>query len=417
MKPETHRMSRKPTGETYDASVGLEPVRPGEVANFAYALVKLSYRVEAGRLALAEPEPLALDLYAEPPPEPRFPAGSDYWLFKRATDVVIEGAARAPRGVAVTQLDVDARIGPLRKRIAVFGRREIRWTASGQIAISSPEPFTEMSLSYANAYGGLDPRVPIAEDMRDAFLELCELGVAVDHPGLYPRNAIGKGYSVYPEPVSGLEMPNLEDPDDLLSAARLITGDPRRWYLQPLPWCFDWTQRLMYPRELLFGLDAWYPCPEPERLLEVKRGYVSREALEPVESRRIDPCEMYQEASLGLVARGSLVDHAVSISGMHAERPLFSFRVPPAPEIEIEVDGRFCSPPARLTNLVIRPNQEKVSLVWCVHTPELRRKFVPQVHEQIPLSVRVNGDAKIHYTSPPSVRERLRASGAASPRP
>ena len=410
----TDLMTRKPTGETYDASVGLEPVRPGEAANFAYALVKLTYRVEAGRLVLAEPSPLALDLYADPPLEPRFPAGSDYWLFKGGTDVVIEGSARTPDGVAVTRLEVDARIGPLRKRIAVFGRREVRWGANGRVAIQSPEPFTEMPLCYANAYGGLDPRVPIAEDMREAFLELAELGIAVDHPGLYPRNAIGKGYCVYPEPVAGLELPNLEDPDDLLNAQRLITGDPRRWYLQPLPWCFDWTQRLMYPRELLLGLDAWYPCLEPERLLEVQRGYLSREAVEPAELRRVDPCEMYQEASLGLVARGPLVGRSVNISGMHAERPELSFRVPPPPEIEIEVDGHFCSPAPRLSNLVIQPNQEQVALVWCVHTPELRRKFVPQVHEEIPLSVRVNGDAKIHYTSPPSVRSRLRASSASA---
>ena len=34
-------------------------------------------------------------------------------------------------------------------------------------------------------------------------------------------------------------MPNLEDPDDLLTE-RLLTGDPQLWYRQPLLACCDW---------------------------------------------------------------------------------------------------------------------------------------------------------------------------------
>jgi hypothetical protein len=43
---------------------------------------------------------------------------------------------------------------------------------------------------------------------------------------------------VYPEPILGLEMPNLEDTDDLLSTARLITGAPahrRSGVVSPCP--------------------------------------------------------------------------------------------------------------------------------------------------------------------------------------
>ena len=58
-----------------------------------------------------------------------------------------------------------------------------------------------------------------------------------------------------------------------------MVGQPERWYRQPLPWSFEWTNWLMYPRELFLGFDAWFPCSDPEALPEVKRkGTQSRPA-------------------------------------------------------------------------------------------------------------------------------------------
>lgn len=396
-----------------NVSVGLEPGKPGEVPSFAYGLVKLSYAIVAGRALPSEPEPLEFDLYGAEPLDPPMPSGSDYWLHKAATDVVIRGSAYAPKRKPVTSLHVVANVGPLAKRIAVFGRREIRWRRGGQIDVTAPEPFSEVPLVYSNAYGGLDPRVPIPSLERDAYAQCAALGLAADHPGLYPRNAVGKGYCVYPEPILGLEMPNLEDPDDLLDPSRIVTGDPRLWYRQPLPWCFEWTQRLMYPRELLLGLDAWYPCPSPQLLPEVRRGYVPASAAHPEQTRVVPPFEVYQEASLGFVARGPLTGERVMVRGMHPEQTELSFAVPAAPTIELEVDGCKYTPRPLLSNLVITPGDAKFTAVWCARTAELPRKFIPQVHKNIPLQVRVNGVVAARYESPRTLRERLQAAGMA----
>jgi hypothetical protein len=396
-----------------NVSVGLEPGKPGEVPSFAYALVKLTYDIVAGRALPSEPEPLEFELYAAEPLDPPIPPGSDYWLYKAATDVVIRGSAYAPNGKPVTTMQVMANVGPLAKRIAVFGRREVRWRKDGQIYVTAPEPFSEIPLVYSNTYGGLDPRVPIPELEREAYSECAALGLTVDHPGLYPRNAVGKGYCVYPEPILGLEMPNLEDPDDLLGPSRIVTGDPRLWYRQPLPWCFEWTQRLMYPRELLLGLDAWYPCPAPQLLSEVRRGYVPASAAHPEQTRVVPPLEVYQEASLGFVARSPLTAERVTVFGMHPEQSELSFLVPAAPIIEIEVDRCRYTPRPLLSNLVIRPGDAKFTAVWCACTAELPRKFIPQVHKNIPLQVRVNGGRAVRYESPRTVRERLQAGAAA----
>jgi len=56
-----------------------------------------------------------------------------------------------------------------------------------------------------------------------------------------------------------------------------------------------------------------------------------------------------QEASLGMVVGTPLCGQPVTLRGMHPRSRLSSFTVPPAPSIEIEVEGerlrcRPCSP-------------------------------------------------------------------------
>src|SRR5688572_24556251 len=115
-------MSRRCATERHDVSVGLEPGKPGEAPSFAYALVKQTYDIVAGRAIPSEPEPLEFDLYGSEPLDPPMPSGSDYWLHKAATDVVIRGSAYTRHGKPATTLQVVANVGPLSKRIQVFGR-------------------------------------------------------------------------------------------------------------------------------------------------------------------------------------------------------------------------------------------------------------------------------------------------------
>lgn len=404
-------MTRKPATPEYDVVVGLEPKEKGQSPSFAYALAKFTYDLTPAGLVATQSEPLQFDVYGDETLSPRLPPGSDYWVTKRATDVVIVGSACSPEAQPTTYLDVSATVADRMKRIAVFGRREIHWRA-GAIEIGDPEPFSAMPLLYSNAYGGLDPRVPIPEEDREQYMRYASVGQAVDHPGLYPRNPIGKGYVVYQDPLPGLEMPNLEDPYDLLTRERLITGDPQLWYRQPLPWCFDWTSWLMYPRELYVGFDAWYPCPDPALLAEVQRAFLLPLSAAPAGQRIVPPDEMYQEASLGMIFRTALAGAPVLVSGMNPERPVSSFVVPPDPLIEIEIEGSRSLCPTVLTNLVIRPTDNKVHAVWLAKTAGLPRAFVPEVHKNIPLSVSVNRGRSIRYESPPTVRERLAAAQA-----
>jgi hypothetical protein len=104
----------------------------------------------------------------------------------------------------------------------------------------------------------------------------------------------------------------------------------------------------------------------------------------------------------------------VTLTGMHPEEPTIAFTVPPAPSIEIEVEGERAPLPPLLTNLVILPAEKKFTAVYCAKTKGLQRVFIPGIHKNIPIAARINRDAPIRYESPPTIHDRLLAAGVTS---
>jgi len=403
-------MTREVARSHYDAIVGLDP-RRREAPAFAFALVKVTYQIKDSTAVLTKPEPLLHDFWSDDKLEPRFPPGSDFWLTKPAADVVVRGAAFAPHGRPTASTFASVQIGNAFKRIAVFGKRMVEWR-NGRPTFGRPEPFTEMPLLYQNAYGGLDNRVPIPSDILDQYMQLATNGMQYDHPGLYPRNPVGKGYLVLPDPLEGVELPNLEDPSDLLTPERLITQKPELWYRQPLPWCFEWTNGCTFPRYQFVGVDAWFPAPDGATLPEVQRGYFPADLRRTLPKNALETEAFYQEASLGMVFKAPLAGQPVVVTGMHPEETSLNFIMPPDPSIKIEVEGEQSVVPSLLTGLVIYPAERKFYAVYCGKTKGLKRPFIPGIHRNIPISASINGDTPIRYESPPTIRERLAAANA-----
>jgi hypothetical protein len=157
---------------------------------------------------------------------------TDLAAFKPATDVVIIGKAFAPGGKAVTQLEVVVEVEAHRKTLRVSGDRHCRFRDKAAPAFTDPLPFTEMPIQYERAYGGKDSQSQPAA------------------PFYYPRNYMGVGVVLKNErgTVEGLPLPNIEDPEDLLTPDRVAIGEPDRWHAQPLPDGLGWFQRTWYPR-------------------------------------------------------------------------------------------------------------------------------------------------------------------------
>src|SRR5690554_6091709 len=145
-------VSREPVRDRYDAIVDLFPHE--QANNFAYAIVKLTYEVSNGQAVLTQAKPLEHDL-RDPELDPKMPVGSDFWPGKDATDVLVRGSAYARAPVQETWVGVQ--VGKAVKHIKVIGQRYVEWRGAVP-GFSAPEPFEEMAITNANAYGGCDLR-------------------------------------------------------------------------------------------------------------------------------------------------------------------------------------------------------------------------------------------------------------------
>jgi hypothetical protein len=406
---------RRAARPAYDALVDLTPRE--DVATHAYALAKFTFAVARGTLELSAPaEPLRHD-FRDARGAPRLRPGTDFWPRKEFTDLSVQGAAHPPaRGARTMRAGV--RFGEVHKHVAVFGRREVRFNPGGDVEITAPEPLgeTPVALSWANAYGGVDHRAARGEISGGrAMLFL----TGMDHPGIYPRNPFGKGYTVEASPPGGapLELPQLEDPSDLLTPERVVVRDPARWYAQPLPWCFDWLHPMMFPRYFFApgAPDAWFPAPEDHALPEVRRGILMEgfRAARAQAGVGMHP-RFFQEASSGMVLRAVRGGEPVELTGMHPEHGSIAFTMPVFdPVMAFDLEGERVPVRPRLHSVVIHPAALRVELVYGADVA-LRRYFVPGVHKCIPVGISVMGEAPVMYEAPEPVRERLARAGVSS---
>ena len=117
----------------------------------------------------------------------------DMGLPKARGEVLVSGKCYAKGGRAQAG-EVQLRIGPVNKKLYVFGDRY--WKTSGLTtkSITEAEPFTEIEISYQNAFGGAD----------------------------YPKNPLGKGF--FPKGAKNcperIPLPNIEAPGCLVASSQ-----------------------------------------------------------------------------------------------------------------------------------------------------------------------------------------------------
>jgi hypothetical protein len=379
-----------------DTLVELEAVN---MPRFAYGIAKRSFSVDGGGILTPLP-PNPLVLY-ESVAHALLRPGSD-GLVKPATDVVCEGCAYAGAGGSTGT--VTFRAGVFEKRVSVFGRRFIEWSAGRTPRIGPAEGFTVIPMSNANAYGGVDGRVecPLPASPLELQRQIGEF------PGIYRRNPTGKGYLATDAPIVGVELPNFENPDDLLTAERLVSR-PDEWWRQPLPWSLGWRDLGMFPRLLALGSAPWFPAPEDAALEEVRRGFMPAEYRTSPE--RLAEISWIQEASLGMWFTDLPFDTPISVAGMHPEGATMSFRFPRAPTFDFRLDGWHERIVARATNVVLFPAENRVDITYFARTTGLPRVFIPTVHKYIPLALAVEGGSTVEYVPPPTPHDALVASG------
>ena len=148
---------------------------------------------------------------------------SDLLHTKLQTDVVLHGHAYAPKGQYARRVDVAMKVGPISKKLRVFGDRRWERGILG-MKMTRPKPFEKMPLTYERAFGGWDQKS--------------------DNPAKHswePRNPVGTGFGVQAKHLSGEKAPNVEYPQMLITS----------WNDRPQPAGFapvagHWQPRLQF---------------------------------------------------------------------------------------------------------------------------------------------------------------------------
>lgn len=193
---------------------------------------------------------------------------------KLATDVLVFGHAYAPHGNPVTKLTVGLKVGNIHKLLQVTGDRTWLQSPSG-VALSKPEPFIRMPITYERAFGGRD--------------------ITNDDPDKHDwetRNPAGCGFATKAKHLIGQPGANIEDPKALIS----------HWNQRPRPVGFGpiaghWSPRVQFTgtydekweenRQPLLPDDfdeRYYQCaPQDQQVQGYLRGG------EPAELRNLTP--------------------------------------------------------------------------------------------------------------------------------
>ena len=161
----------------------------------AAVVCKPTFRIE-GTSLVPTPE--------EPWPVGNEPVETEFGVFdgeppfvRRGCDFIFVGNAYAPVGRPTSEFDVDITVGEnFHRRLRIFGDRH--WVKNGEkLQATPPQPLNEIPLSYKNSFGG------ICE---------CETGEMK-----WSANHDGKGFYIEEWQAEGEPLPNIEDPDHLIS--------------------------------------------------------------------------------------------------------------------------------------------------------------------------------------------------------
>jgi hypothetical protein len=269
--------------------------------------------------------------------------------YKASTDVVVIGKAYAAGGVATDRTTVGVQVGNRKKLLTVTGNRRCSYREGAAPVFTDPEPFTEMDIRYDRAYGGRDEKsVP-------------------DIPFMYPRNFMGAGVVLrnVKDAVEGLTLPNIEDPEDLLTPDRLFIEEADRWHLQPLPQGLGWRQRNWYPRAALLGsyppfLDAGVVTAE-ERMGLLPKNHV---ALAKQSRLRPNEAQFANGASIGLIFSTFAGDEPVML-GRLTPGGVLRFLLPgDTPKIGLDLGQGMQPLEPQLHTVSIRPDDLELDLIW-----------------------------------------------------
>lgn len=252
---------------------------------------------------------------------------SDMVPNKPFTDIVLSGSAHAPDGEPTTELDVALKLGPVEKRLKVFGQRlwNFKGVLSKRYMATDARPFVKCPIRYSRAFGGTDQGTG----------EFCD------------QNLIGTGFYSHKTKtkLAGRPLPRIEDPRSLIRSPKD----------HPPPAGFGFYHRAWQPRAAYAGTfdEAW----RVERSPRLPENFDHR---------------YYNGAHPDLQAKGYLQgDEPVELTHLTPEGHL-QFNLPgvvPICRLQHKGEGKVETITMNLDTIFIEPDKRTLCLVWRGRSP------------------------------------------------
>ncbi|MEO6818715.1 MAG: DUF2169 domain-containing protein [Ginsengibacter sp.] len=347
-------------------------------------IVKQTYIIEKdGKCTLAEEQmPLVEEVGMYPHNNSLLEADLDLYVQKIYTDIVVKGSAKnydnAPKFLA------EIIAGKTRHTIAVQGNQKVYLDDRNKIQFSEIEKVEKVPLRYDFAYGGKDTEAEKQMQMppADILISFPDIDLYADSPFRYPRNPEGKGYLVEKSRamIEQLEIPNLQDPGHLLTPENILVGDYNRWIEMPIPYATDWVNPTWVPRIIYTAL-VEYPHPRAAGIKEIEKRWVASDLYE-----KKNPAKdfNYRFFNGGHYALQTPLDNLVrecTLINIHPVNKIFTIKLPDI-KPKIWVDGRKGTLKGTIPvihSIIIEPDENRLSIVWCGSAPALR----PYFHEEL----------------------------------
>jgi hypothetical protein len=270
--------------------------------------------------------------------------------YKKYTDIVLVGAIKTYQKKKVPLLDVGIEVLGRKKIVRVYGDRYCTYQKNEFPLYSEPKNFVEMPVEYERAYGG--------KDTISIFNETYT----------YPRNPIGKGYALLNTPhlIDELQLPNYEDPNDLLLPNKLITEKPHNWNNLPLPQGFGWVAPNTYPRSSFAGIVPAYisvdEIPKEALLGIVPKNQValSRQLKLPSYNAQFN-----NGASLGMIYDYLKPKSNIKLANFFEESRLMEFQLPRIePVIYLDIGKGQKKLTTELQTIIINIDTHTIDIIW-----------------------------------------------------
>lgn len=331
-------------------------------------LARRTYRInQKGTLdPLGEPTPLVVDARVDEANPDLLLADTDLWPFKPFTDIIVLGHAYGEEPSFRAAITVNER----RTSLQISGERRAGLNATGDVEFSPPAPLTDgkVPLSLAYAYGGRD-QVSEAElgNPLEPFRSEFPVDPSAMSPFLYPRNPWGRGYVVRrtKEAINGALLPQIEDPHDALTPARLVAERPALWPTMPLPAGCGWLPYAAFVRLACLRL-----VPHAERpakpIPEVVNGWLPQDIFDHATPTAADTFRLAQGAWPALRHGPLGGGDTIVLERLHRRFVKLVLTLP-SKRPDLRIDGRqgkLTATKPVLHTVLIEPDEDRVTLVW-----------------------------------------------------